>query len=239
MKTERFISLKEIINRIHLLGGDIVDDVSEDDVLIYTSELIGVVGMPELYTIKEENLEIIKYKAPLPCDFIEVRAVKCCDTHFNVTSDMFDVRDSHTHNPTYKIQGDYIVTSIEKGYIKMSYTAIKLDDEGYPMIIDNQPFIRALVSYIIYKKVYTEYINGRLPNASIMEKVDQEYEFNIRQATMKLKQPSMEEFDNVVRMMNSFIFRNRARDSSFKDIGDEPPRDHRVSTTTTMQLIRP
>ena len=56
---------------------------------------------------------------------------------------------------------------------------------------------------------------------------------------MRIIELSMEEFDNVVRMMNSFIFRNRARDSSFKDIGDESPRDHRVSTTTTMQLIRP
>ena len=34
MNRERFISLKEIINRVHLLGGDMVDNVTEASIVL-------------------------------------------------------------------------------------------------------------------------------------------------------------------------------------------------------------
>ena len=239
MNRERFVSLKEIINRVHLLGGDITNDVTEDDVITYTIELIGIVGIPALFQHKIEKLEIKKYRALLPCDFVEEEGVKCCDQHFNASTDMFDVRESKTNVPTYKIQGNYIVTSIEKGYIQLAYTAIKTDDDGYPMIVDDQSFIRALVSYIVYKKVYTNYINGRLSSENIMERVERDYEFNIAQASQKLIQPTIDEFNNITRMMNSFIFRVNSRKEGFANIGDEMPEFTFHDNITSFGFINP
>lgn len=239
MTKERFVSLKEIINRVYLAGGDIVDDITEDDVITYTIELVGVVGVPALFEHKIAELEIKKYKAELPCDFVDIEGVKCCDRHFNASTDMFDVKDSKTNVPTYKIQGNYIITSVEKGYIKMAYTAIKVDDDGYPMIIDDQTFIRALVSYIVYKKVFNNYINGRLPNENIMERVERDYEFNIAQATQRLTQPSLDEFDNISRMMNSFIFRHNSRKEGFANIGDEMAEFKTHNNTASFGFINP
>ena len=240
MNRERFVSLKEIINRVHLLGGDIVNDITEDDVITYAIELIGVVGIPQLFDHKVETLEIKKYKAPLPCDFVEEEGVKCCnDITFNASTDMYNVQESKTFVPTYKIQGDFIVTSVEKGYIRLAYTAIKTDSDGYPMIIDDQTFIRALVSYIVYKKVFTNYINGRLPSESIMERIERDYEFNIAQAAQRLVLPTIDEFNNISRMMNSFIFRNNARKSGFKNLGDEMPSPAIHANTTSLDFINP
>ena len=240
MDRQRFISLKEIINRVHLLGGDIVDDVTEDDVITYTIELIGVVGIPQLFENKVETLEIKKYRAQLPCDFVEEQAVKCCNNKaFNASTDMFKVQDSKTFVPTYKIQGDYIVSSIEKGYIQLAYIAIKTDSDGYPMIVNDQAFIRALVSYIIYKRVFTNYINGRLPNENIMERVERDYEANIAIAEQKLRMPTIDEFNNISRMMNSFIFRNNARKTGFKNLGDELPEHHIHVNPTSFDFINP
>jgi hypothetical protein len=240
MNRERFISLKEIINRVHLLGGDMVDNVTEDDVITYAIELIGVVGMPQLFLNKVETLEIHKNRAELPCDFVEEKAVKCCNNiSFNASTDMFSVEESRTHVPTYKIQGDFIVTSIEEGYIKLAYTAVKTDEDGYPMIIDDQAFIRALVSYIVYKKVFTEYINGRLPNENIMERTERNYETDIAIATSKLTQPTQDEFDNIARMMNSFIFRHNAKKTGFKNLGDEMPKRPLHSNTVHFDFINP
>ena len=240
MDRQRFISLKEIINRVHLLGGDIVDDVTEDDVITYTIELIGVVGIPQLFENKVETLEIKKYRAPLPCDFVEEQAVKCCNNiAFNASTDMFRVQDSNTFVPTYKIQGDFLISSIEEGYIQLAYTAIKTDEDGYPMIVDDQAFIRALVSYIVYKRVFTNYINGRLPNENIMERVEREYEANIAIAEQKLRMPTIDEFNNISRMMNSFIFRNNARKSGFKNIGDQVPIPEIHVNPTSFDFINP
>ena len=240
MNRERFISLKEIIDRVYRQGGDIVDDITEDDVITYAIELIGVVGIPPLFEHKVIDLEINKYRAELPCDFVEEEGVKCCNNAtFNASTDMYRIEDSKTFVPTYKIQGDYIVTSIEEGYIRLAYTAIKTDNDGYPMIVDNQSFIRALVSYIVYKRVYTNYINGRLPNENIMERVERDYEFNIAQATQKLTIPTLDEFDNISRMINSFIFRHDARKTGFKNLGDELPEPIIHDNLTSFGFIQP
>lgn len=152
---------------------------------------------------------------------------------------MFRVQDSKTFVPTYKIQGDFIISSIEKGYIQLAYTAIKTDNDGYPMIVNDQAFIRALVSYIVYKRVFTNYINGRLPNENIMERVERDYEANIAIAEQKLRMPTIDEFNNISRMMNSFIFRNNARKTGFKNLGDELPEHHIHVNPTSFDFINP
>lgn len=224
-----FVSLKEIINKVYKDGGDIVEDITEDDVVLDTIELIGIVGIPKLFENKTETLKVEKYRALLPCDFVSLIAIKTCSGPLNASTDKFDIEESKTLVPTYRINGDIITFSQEKGYVKISYVAIKTDDDGYPMIYNDQSFIRALVSYIIYKRVYTNYINGRLPNENIMERVERNYEFNIAQATNKLQMPSLDEFDNISRIMNSFIFRRSERAKGYKNIGDEI----RFDNTTT------
>lgn len=234
-----FVSLKEVINKVYKDGGDIVEDITDDDVITDTIELIGVVGIPQLFERKVDILEVKKYRALLPCDFVDLIALKSCNTRLNPSTDDFNVEDSHTNVPTYRIDGDVIKFSQEYGYVKIAYTAVKTDGNGYPMIVNDQTFIRALVSYIIYKRVYTNYINGRLPNESIMERVERNYEFNIAQASQRLRMPDKEEFDNIARMMNSFIFRRNARYSDYKNLGDENPRVVLQTNVANQGFINP
>ena len=56
-----------------------------------------------------------------------------------------------------------------------------------------------------------------------MERVERDYEFNIAQASQKLIQPTVDEFNNITRMINSFIFRTNSRKEGFANIGDEIP----------------
>jgi hypothetical protein len=238
MNRERFVSLKEIINRVHNLGGDITNDVTEDDVITYIIELIGIVGIPALFQHKIEKLEIKKYRALLPCDFVEEEGVKCCDQHFNASTEMFDVRESKTNVPTYKIQGNYIVTSIDKGYIQLAYTAIKTDEDGYPMIVDDQAFIRALVEYIVYKRMQTEYINGRIDRGRYKD-IEDLYETDIAIAESSLRKITIDEFNNITRMMNSFTFRVNSRKEGFANIGDEMPEFTFHNNTTSFGFINP
>lgn len=218
-----FISIREILSEVLRQGGDIVRDTNEEDVIMYTAELIGVVGMPALFENKVAELEIKKYRAKLPCDVYEVNQVKCgsgCRT-LNASTDLFNVEESKTNVPTYKIQNDILVVSFEEGNVLVSYKAFVLDDEGMPMIPGDKLFTRALISYIIYKKVYNEYINGKVPNEHIMERVENNYEANIAQASRRFETPSIDECDNVRRMMNSFIFRSHGHSLGYKNIGDE------------------
>ena len=218
-----FTSVREILSEVYRQGGDIAKDITEEDVILYTAEFIGVVGMPALFVDKVAHLDVEKYRTALPCDVYEVKQVKCgehCKT-LNASTDVFNVEDSRTNVPTYRIQNNVMVFSFEEGDVTIAYTAFMLDEEGLPMVPSDETFKRALVSYIIYKRVYTDYINGRVPNEHIMERVENNYEVDVAIASRRLKMPSRDEYDNIARMMNSFIFRNRANDLGYKNIGDE------------------
>lgn len=222
MRTE-FISIREILSEVYRQGGDIVKDITEDDVIMETSELIGVVGMPALFINKTAELEVKKYRTALPCDLYDVNQVRCLNDNrtLNKSTDMFDIRTGKTNVNTYTIQHNILVTSFEEGIVELSYKAFMLDEYGAPMIPNDKTFTRALVSYIIYKRVYNEYINGKIPNERLMERVESTYEFNIAQASRRFEQPSYDECENVKRMMNSFIFRDHANDLGYRNIGDE------------------
>lgn len=52
-------------------------------------------------------------------------------------------------NDYYQVNPDYIITSFEKGYIKVHYNAFYQDDNGLPLIPDRSEFVVALSWYII------------------------------------------------------------------------------------------
>lgn len=60
-------------------------------------------------------------------------------------------------NHYYKIQGNYIQTSFESGYIKLHYLTIPVDKEGYPLIPDNEAFKQALEWHIIRRLIGSGY----------------------------------------------------------------------------------
>ena len=72
-----------------------------------------------------------------------------------------------------------------------------------------------------------------------MERVERDYEANIAIAEQKLRMPTIDEFNNISRMMNSFIFRNNARKTGFKNLGDELPEHHIHVNPTSFDFINP
>jgi len=70
-----------------------------------------------------------------------------------------------TTDYTYLIKSGYIKTNIETGYLMVAYQAIPVDDEGYPMIPDNQSFIEAIYWYIVMKLLYPKWASGQIRDA--------------------------------------------------------------------------
>jgi len=57
----------------------------------------------------------------------------------------------------YKIQGNYIQTSFEEGFVKIHYLALPVCEEGYPLIPDNENFKQALEWHIIRRLIGSGY----------------------------------------------------------------------------------
>lgn len=57
----------------------------------------------------------------------------------------------------YKIQGNYIQTSFQEGFVKLHYLTLPVDSDGYPMIPDNENFKYALEWHIIRRLIGAGY----------------------------------------------------------------------------------
>lgn len=102
----------------------------------------------------------------------------------DITSEEVTSRSNHY----YKVQGNYLQTSFEEGYVKIHYLAIPTDKEGYPLIPDNANFKYALEWHIIRRLIGSGYQH---PVFS-WDKADQQFEFYAARAMSEISYYSPE-----------------------------------------------
>ncbi len=202
---ERYISIKEVLD--DLLDNPLLKDLTLERTINYTVNFIRIVGRPKAFVNKVTELNIEDYRALLPCDYINMIQVKDAKTNnvYRYTTDTFHLSNKDTSNDlTYKIQGQVIYTSNKQGTIEISYNAIPIDCDGYPMIIDNGSFKEALESYITKKRYRILFDTGQL-NANVYNNICQEYSWLVGQAQSNLIMPSIDEMQSITNMWNTLI----------------------------------
>jgi hypothetical protein len=65
-------------------------------------------------------------------------------------------------DPTYNVNGGYIFTNFENGFVYLAYMALPTDEEGFPLIPDNRRFKEAVKAYIVFKIDYILWRNKEL-----------------------------------------------------------------------------
>lgn len=127
----------------------------------YTLDFIHIMGLPSMYQEGTVELVIENYRTVLPANVVSIIQVR--DTLSNIalrgalssfyqydndeTSD-FRNKTIKDKDGTYKVQGNILYTSFKDGNVVVSYQSIPVDDSGFPMIPNNNVFLRALEFYI-------------------------------------------------------------------------------------------
>lgn len=124
---------------------------------------------------------------------------------FTYATDTFHVsNDKICVGLTYKIQGGYIFTSIKEGEIEISYKAILIDDEGYPMIPDNSKFTRALEAYIKKQWFTILFDMGKL-QAPILQNAQQEYAWAVGACESEFQKMSLDKAESFYNSWRTLI----------------------------------
>ena len=206
-----YTSVKTIMNRItrHRL----LEDVPLETVVDYAAEFMRIVGTPNAFLEKTENIEIKEYKGVLPCDYYKVIQVRLIDHEKNIGAFRQSTDSFHMSNLkppkdmaglTYKIQGSCIITSIEKGQIEMAYRAIPIDSEGYPLIPDNSSYSRALELYIKWQCFTDLFDEGKI-NIQVLNNTQQQYAWAVGQAQSDMIRPTIDEMEAISNMWNKLL----------------------------------
>lgn len=207
----------------------LLQDIPFETVIDYAVDFIRIIGTPPSFIEKTEHIEIENYRGELPCDFyemIQVRLAKSCDKGFEsydkhpvfrYTTDSFHMS---SHKPkvtdlTYKIQGNCIFTApLRDGTIEISYMAMPIDDEGYPLIPDNSTYTRALEAYIKKEWFTMQFDLGKI-NQVIMAKADQDYAWAVGQAQTNLIKPTVDQMQSISNMWNTLVDRSQDHRKGF------------------------
>lgn len=113
-------------------------------------------------------------------------------------TDLELVQNTGTSSAYYKVSGNCIQTSFESGFIKVHYLQRPLDDDGYPMIPDNQNFRTALYWYVMLMLIGAGYEH------SVFNYKDCEVKFEkfAARAIGEITYPSLDEY---ARINRSFV----------------------------------
>lgn len=134
---------------------------------------------------------------------------------FRYATDNFHMsEDNSCLDLTYKLQGGYIFTSIKEGEIEISYKAIILDNEGYPVIPDNSKFLRALEAYIKKQWFTILFDMGKL-QAPILQNVQQEYAWAVGACESEFQKMSLDKAESFYNSWRTLIPRTNEHSRGF------------------------
>lgn len=125
----------------------------------------------------------------------------------------------YREEPSFKTQGRIIFTSFPDGKVEIAYKAIPVDEDGFPMLIDNETYLNALEAYIKVKVFTVKFDTGKI-QAGVLSNAQTEYAWASHLLQSEMITPSMSEMESMTRYLNTLIKPVRQFDNGFKDLGN-------------------
>jgi len=115
----------------------------------------------------------------------------------------------------YKIQGGWMFTNFKSGLVELAYKAFATDQDGLPLIPDDEKFIRALEKYLIERIDYKLWRRGQL-GGDIYQHSSQERDWAISAAKSHGNIPSIDEMESWKNMFLRLVPIINAHSGGFK-----------------------
>lgn len=199
-------SIKTLIAKVYR-DLAITDESRWVSMIEWAGEALQLIGAYPQYETKTVDLTITGNKVALPCDFykpIQISfkgvplfsstgsfdgTVPCDDCGSNLVTD---------HAFTYTINDSYIFTNFKSGEICLSYLAIPVDDEGFPLVPDDVTYDEALMYYIIKKLYFPKFLSGEMaPN--MYDKLENDWNYKCMQARGSANMPTLDQMESLFR----------------------------------------
>lgn len=219
VKEIQYTSIKRVLD--DLLDHPMLRDLSLDQVVRYTIRFISLNGFPKLYQNKEAVLDIENYRAVLPCDLIAINQVKDYKTQIclRAMTDTFLPADKRLLTElSFKTQGQVLYTSFKEGQVEVSYRAIPVDENGFPLLVDNEIYIAALEAYI-KKQVFTIKFDQGKVTGPVLQNAKQDYALLAGQLNSEFTIPSISEMQSISNMLTHMVPRMNEFYKGFKTLG--------------------
>ena len=237
VKEIRYTNIRRVLDSLH--DHPMLSDLTLEQVVRYTIRFISIHGYSKLYQNKEVDVDIHEFRGLLPCDLISITQVKddCSGICLRSMTDTFtpglvpsSLHIPHPHmpyippkapghgEPAFKTQGRIIFTSFPEGRVRVAYKAIPVDEDGFPLLIDNENYLACLEAYI-KKQVFTvKFDQGKIA-AGVLQNAQTDYAFLAGQLASEFQIPSYSEMQSITNYITSILPSMRNFDQGFKHLG--------------------
>ena len=209
-------------------------ELTYEEAAEYALEFIKLLGAPVIYEDIVSTLDINMHKAELPCNVLYINGVKyigneTSGTAMRESSDVYHIASSEENISefTYKIQKGIIFTSVKEGCVQISYKGIAIDENGYPLIPDNEKVIIGMEYYILSRYLEPLWLMGKISDKAF-EYIQQKRYFYTPSAFTAMQMPGVDKLETVMNGINRLIINTTAHKTFFKNYGEkEKLRQHK------------
>lgn len=213
-----FVNIDEIVSRV--TDHPMMTNFNKEKAVRYTLEFITKHGFNHLYEDRFADVTIKDFRGILPCGVVRIDQVrdkgsKIC---FRAMNGSF-YQNGEDKEPSFKVQGNVIFTTLKNGVVELAYKGIPLDNDGFPLLIDDDLFLNTLELYIKKKMFTTLFDQGKITKY-VLDEVKQDYAFNAGEMTSHFEIPDVNEMESIVRGGSRMIIDDREFDDSFNHLGN-------------------
>ncbi len=193
----KYTNIREVADRI--TQHPLLKDISFDIIVQHTVDFMRLLGFEQLYVDQIGTVDVVNYRAKLPCGLLRIDSVRTVDgIYLKAMSSSFQ---GTLEDPAYKVKGDYLFTNIEECTLEIAYKSMPVDEDGYPLIMDNSYFLLALEAYI-KMKAFTVLFDCAKLHINILQNAQQDYAFRVGQLHNKMALPTVAEMQSISNMWN-------------------------------------
>jgi hypothetical protein len=230
MTNSNYRSLGSII--WSLLKNPLAEQLTYEEAAEYALEGIKLLGAPVIYLSKVERKVLQLHKTDIPCDLLYIEGVKYFGNNsegvamreatnsFHIDSNQLESNDYGNNEFTYKIQKGILFSSMAEGCVDIAYKGIATDDEGYPLIPDNQKVQLALEYYILSRYLEPLWLMGKVTDKAF-EYIQQKRFFYMASAQTGVMMPSIDKMESLMNGINRLIVNTTSHKDSFKKLGEK------------------
>lgn len=193
----KFTNIRVVADR--LMQHPLLRSLQFETIIQYTLDFLNLTNFNELYLDQVTTVHVEDYRVLLPINVIRIDQVKSVDgVYFKAMSGTFS---GSLENPAYKIQGNILYTNIKECDLEIAYKGLPIDEDGYPLVLDNVYFLMALEAFI-KKQMFTIYFDEGKIHLNVLQQAQQDYAFRVAQLHSKMALPSVSEMQAISNMWN-------------------------------------
>jgi hypothetical protein len=221
MERNNTVSLGRILWKV--LNNPLASSLTYDEAAEYATEAIGLLGVPVLYDKVHAEVPINEHKGAIPNDIVYIEQVRDLSTGhgMRIATDTFHSSQNQPNNLvelTYEIKTGIIFTSFAQGCVEIAYKRLPVDEDGYPLIMNEDKLKLALEYYILHRYLEPFWMMGKITDKAFNH-VSQERHYYMGAASSKLQMPSVDKMETLCNSLNRLLMSSTQHRDNFRMAG--------------------